>query len=333
MRAIVYHQYGTPDVLELQEVEKPIPQDDEVLVKVQAASVNALDWHLLSADIFLVRLNSGLTKPKLQILGADIAGTVEEVGRNIQQLHPGDEVFGDIFDSGLGGFAEYVCSTEDALVPKPANLSFEEAAAIPVAALTALQGLRNKGQIQPGQKVVINGASGGVGTFAVQIAKAFGAEVTAVTSTGNMDTVRSLGADQIIDYTKEDFTKNGKHYDLILAANGYHLIFDYKHSLLSKGRYVMSGGTMAQMFQAMLLGPLISMTGSQKMGNFMAKANHNDLLVLKELVEAGKVKPVIDRRYPLSETAEAMRYLGAGHARGKVVITVDQNNDIPLKTT
>jgi NADPH:quinone reductase-like Zn-dependent oxidoreductase len=332
MRAIVYHTYGSPDVLELKEVEKPTPKDDEVLVSVQAASVNALDWHLLTSDVFLVRLNSGLTKPKLQILGADIAGRVEAVGRNVKQLRPGDDVFGDIFDSGLGGFAEYVCTREDALVPKPANLSFEEAAAIPVAALTALQGLRNKGQIQSGQKVLINGASGGVGTFAVQIAKAFGAEVTAVCSTQNIDTVNSLGADQVIDYTKEDFTKKGQQYDLILGVNGYHPILDYKRSLTPKGRYIMSGGTMAQFGQAVLLGPLISLTGSQKMGNFMAKANRHDLLVLKELVEAGKVKPVIDKRFPLSETAEAMRYLGAGHARGKVIITVDQHNDIPLKS-
>jgi NADPH:quinone reductase-like Zn-dependent oxidoreductase len=326
MRAIVYHQYGSPDVLQLEEVEKPTPKDDEVLIKVSSASVNALDWHLLSADIFLVRLNSGLTKPKQQILGADVAGTVEAVGQNVKQLRPGDEVFGDIFDSGLGGFAEYVCTKEDALVIKPANLSLEEAAAIPVAALTALQGLRNKGQIQSGQKVLINGASGGVGTFAVQIAKAFGAEVTAVCSTGNMDTVRSLGADQVIDYTKEDFTKSDQQYDMILAVNGYHPIFDYKRALRPKGRYVMSGGTMAQFGQVVLLGPVISMTSSQKMGNFMAKANHNDLLVIKELVEAGKVKPVIDRRYQLSETAEAMRYLGAGHAKGKIVITVDQES-------
>ena len=218
MKAIVYHQYGSPDVLQLEEVEKPTPKDDEVLVKVHAASVNALDWHLLSSDIFLVRLNSGLTKPKLQILGADIAGRVEAVGKDVKQLSPGDEVFGDVFDSGLGGFAEYVCTREDALVPKPDNLTFEEAAAIPVAALTALQGLRKKGQIQSGQKVLINGASGGVGTFAVQLAKAFGAEVTAVTSTGNVDMARSLGADQVIDYTKVDFTKGGQQYDLILAV-------------------------------------------------------------------------------------------------------------------
>jgi NADPH:quinone reductase-like Zn-dependent oxidoreductase len=326
MRAIVYHTYGSPDVLELKEVEKPSPKDDEVLVKVYAASVNALDWHLLSSDIFLVRLNSGLLKPKHQILGADVAGRVEAVGRNVKQLRPGDEVFGDIFESGLGGFAEYVSAREDALVLKPANLTFDEVAAVPVAALTALQGLRDKGQIQPGQKVLINGASGGVGTFAVQIAKAFGAEVTAVCSTRNVDMVRSILADQVIDYTKEDFTKKEQQYDLILAANGYHPILAYKHALSPKGRYVMSGGSMAQMFQAMALGPVISMTGSQKMGNFLARANQKDLLFIKELLEAGKIVPVIDKRYSLSEVADALRYFGEGHAKGKVVITVDQDN-------
>jgi NADPH:quinone reductase-like Zn-dependent oxidoreductase len=326
MRAIVYHTYGSPDVLELKEVEKPSPKDDEVLVKVYATSVNALDWHLLSSDIFLVRLNSGLTKPKHQILGADVAGRVEAVGRNVQQLRPGDEVFGDIFESGLGGFAEYVSAHEDAWVLKPANMTFDESAAVPVAALTALQGLRDRGQIQPGQKVLINGASGGVGTFAVQIAKAFGAEVTAVCSTRNVDMVRSIGADQVIDYTKEDFTKKEQQYDLILAANGYHSIFDYKRSLSPKGRYVMSGGSMAQMFQAMALGPVISMTGSQKMGNFLARANHKDLLFIKELLETGKIVPVIDKRYPLGEVADALRYFGEGHAKGKVVITVDHDD-------
>jgi NADPH:quinone reductase-like Zn-dependent oxidoreductase len=327
MRAIVYHTYGSPDVLNLEEVEKPTPKDDEILVKVYAASVNALDWHLLRADPFLARLNSGLLKPKHQILGADVAGRVEAVGRNVKQFQTGDEVFGDIFESGLGGFAEYVSAHEDAWVSKPTNLTFDEVAAVPVAALTALQGLRDKGQIQPGQKVLINGASGGVGTFAVQIAKAFGAEVTAVCSTRNVDMVRSLGADQVLDYTKEDFTKKEQRYDLILAVNGYHPILDYKRALSPKGRYIMTGGNMAQFGQAMLLGPVISMTGSNKMGNFLAKANHKDLVFIKELLEAGKIRPVIDRRYPLNEVAEAIRYIEEGHAKGKVVITVDQDNE------
>jgi NADPH:quinone reductase-like Zn-dependent oxidoreductase len=323
MKAIVYTQYGPPDVLQFKEIAKPTPKDNEVLVNVHAASVNAADWHLLTADIFLVRLmGMGLLKPKNTILGADMAGQVEAVGGNVKQFQPGDEVFGDLSGCGWGAFAEYVCAQENALALKPANVSFEAAAATPLAAITALQGLRDKGQIQAGQKVLINGASGGVGTFAVQIAKAFGAEVTAVCSTRNVDLVRSLGADHVIDYTQEDFTRNGQQYDLILAANGYHPIFDYKRALRPKGIYVMTGGSMAQMFQAMLLGPLLSMTGGNKMGNLLARANQKDLLFIKGLLEAGKVVPVIDRQYPLHEAAEALRYLGEGHAKGKVVIAV-----------
>ncbi len=328
MKAIVCTKYGPPDVLQLKEVEKPAPKDDEVLIQVHAASVNAADWHLLTADIFLVRImGQGLLTPKNTILGADIAGRVEAVGRNVKQFQPGDEVFGDLSACGRGGFAEYVCASENALVVKPTSLSFEEAAAVPMAAVTALQGLRDKGQIKPGQKVLIHGASGGVGTFAVQIAKAFGAQVTAVCSTRNVDMARSLGVDQVIDYTREDFTRNGQQYDLILAVNGYHPIFAYRRALSPTGRYVMTGGSGAQLFQAMLLGPWISMTGSKKMGNLLAKPNQKDLVFVKELLEAGKVKPVIDRRYPLSKAAEALRYLGEGHARGKVVITVDQNDN------
>jgi NADPH:quinone reductase-like Zn-dependent oxidoreductase len=320
MKAIVYTKYGPPDVLQLEELEKPTPKDDEVLIKVHAASLNAYDWHALTADIFLVRLMGfGLLKPKNKILGADMAGRVEAVGGNIAQFQAGDEVFGDI---SHGGFAEYACARENRLVSKPAGLSFEEAAAVPMAALTALQGLRDKGRIQPGQKVLINGASGGVGTFAVQIAKSFGAEVTAVCSTGKMDLARSIGADQVIDYTKEDFTKNGEHYDLIFAANGYHPILDYRRALGPKGVYVVAGGTVAQMFQATLLGPWISMAGTKKMGGLSARVNQKDLVFLKELLEAGKIRPVIDRRYPLSEVPEALRYLGEGHARAKVVISI-----------
>jgi NADPH:quinone reductase-like Zn-dependent oxidoreductase len=320
MKAIVYQKYGSPDVLELKEVAKPTPKEDEVLVKVHAASVNAYDWHLLTADIFLVRLmGGGLLRPKYTIPGADIAGRVEAAGVNVKQYQPGDEVFGEI---SHGGFAEYVCGGEDRLALKPANLSFESAAAVPMAALTALQGLRDEGQIQPGQKVLINGASGGVGTFAVQIAKSFGAEVTAVCSTRNLDQARSLGADHVIDYTKEDFTQNGQQYDLILAVNGYHPISAYKRALTPKGIYVMAGGSPAQIFQAMLLGPWMSRTGEKRMGGVSATINQKDLVSIKELLEADKVVPVIDRRYPLSETAEALRYLGEGHARGKIVITV-----------
>ena len=324
MKAIVYTKYGPPDVLNLEEVREPTPRDDEVLIKVHAASANARDGRLLRADPFLVRLNLGLLKPKHNTLGSDIAGRVEAVGGNVKQFQPGDEVFGDLSGGGFGGggFAEYVCASEDALALKPASLTFEEAAAAPMAAVTALQGLRDKGRIQPGQKVLINGASGGVGTLAVQIAKSFGAEVTGVCSTRKSDMVRSIGADHVIDYTQEDFTRNGQRYDLILAVNGYRPISDYKRALNAKGIYVMVGGSTAQIFQALLLGPWMSMTGSKKMGALSAKPDQEDLVFVKELVEAGKVMPVIDRRYPLSEVGEALRYLEEGHAGGKVVITV-----------
>jgi len=277
----------------------------------------------------------GLLKPKYKILGSDIAGRVEVVGRNVKQFKPGDEIWGDLSEHGFGTFAEYVCVPENALRLKPASMTFEEAAAVPTAAVVALQNLRgavpslpspilsDKGQIQPGQKVLINGAGGGVGTFAVQIAKSFGAEVTGVDSTGKLDMLCSLGADHVIDYTQEDFTKRGQHYDLILDVVASRSIFAYKRALRPKGIYVFVGGSMAAIFQAFFLAPLISMTGSKKMGVVMWKPNKKeDLDFLKELFEAGKVVPVIDRRYPLSEVPEAMRYLGDGHARGKVVITV-----------
>ena len=328
MKAIVYTHYGSPDVLQLNEVERPTPRDNEVLVQVHAVSVNAGDLHVLRADPFLIRLMGyGLLRPKNTILGAAIAGRIEAVGANVTQFQPGDDVFGDVSESGWGGFAEYVCARADAMVLKPSRLSFEEAAAVPVAAVTALQGLRDKGHIQAGQKVLIYGASGGVGTFAVQLAKSFGAEVTAVCSTRNVDLMRSLGADHVIDYTREDFTQNGEQYDLILAANGNRSITEYKRALRPNGTYVMTGGSEKQMFQAMLLGPWLSMTGTKKMGNVLAKPNTRDLGFVKELLEEGLVITVIDRRYPLRETAEALRYLEAGHARGKVVIMVDQNNN------
>jgi NADPH:quinone reductase-like Zn-dependent oxidoreductase len=324
MKAIVYSKYGSPDVLQFKDVEKPTPKDDEVLIKVYAASVNAYDWHFLTADIFLIRvMGGGLLKPKNTRLGADIAGRVEAVGKNAKQFQPGDEVFGDLAGHGNGSFAEYVSASESALALKPANLSFDEAAAVPMAGVTALQGLRDKGQIHPGQKVLINGASGGVGTFAVQIAKSFGAEVTAVCSTRNLDQARSLGADHLIDYTKEDFTQSGQQYDLILAANGYHSLSAYKRALTSKGVYAMTGGSPAQIFEAMLLGSWMSKTDGKKMGGVSAKPNQRDLAFMKGLLEAGKVVPIIDKRYPLRETAEALRYIGEGHARGKIVITVE----------
>lgn len=321
MKAIVYERYGSPDVLELKEVEKPVPKDNEILIKVYAASVNDWDWGLLRGKPFVNRLLFGLLKPKIKILGVDIAGQVEAVGRNVKKFQPGDEVFGDISGCGWGGFAEYVCALENALSLKPASITFEEVAAVPQAAVLALQGFRDKRQIQPGQKVLINGAGGGAGTFAVQIAKSFGAEVTGVDSTSKLDMMRSIGADQVIDYTREDFTKNGQRYDLILDFAAYHSIFDYKRALSPKGIYVMVGGSSARIFQVMFLGPWISMTGSKKMGILMHKPN-KDLAFMKELFEAGKVVPIIDRRYPLNETAEALRYFGEGHARGKVVITV-----------
>ena len=327
MKAIICTKYGSPDVLKFEEVQKPVPGDDEVLIKIHAAAANAGDWHLMRADPFLIRLMYGLQKPKHEILGTDVAGRVEAIGKNVTQFQPGDEVFGDMSGSGFGAFAEYVCAPENRIALKPANVTFEDAAAVPSAAVTALQALRDKGQIQSGQKVLINGASGGVGMFAVQIAKAFGAEVTAVCSTRNMEMARSIGADHVIDYTQEDFTQNGQQYDLILAANGYHPISDYRRALSPTGIYVMTGGAPAQMYQAMLLGPWITMTSSKKMGNMMVKSNQQDLVFMKELLEDGKVIPVIDRRYPLSETADAIRYLEDGHAKGKVIISIEQNNN------
>ncbi len=319
MKAIIYEQYGQPDVLQLKEVEKPVPKDNEVLVKIRAVSLNAYDWHILTADIFLVRLNRGLLKPKIQILGADIAGEVEAVGKEVRRFKPGDAVFGCL--SG-GGFAEYVAAPEKALALKPTNLTFEEAAAVPMAATTALQALRDAGGLQAGQKVLIHGAAGGVGTFAVQLAKLLGAEVTAVCSTRNLEQSSQLGADHVIDYTQEDFAQNPQSYDLILGVNGYRPLSDYRRALAPGGRYVMIGGTPAQIFQALLLGPWMSRNG-QKMGNMMATIRLQDLDYLKKLLEAGRLMPVIDKRYPLTETAHAMRYLGSGHARGKVVLTVE----------
>jgi len=323
MKAIVYKEYGSPDVLHLEEVAMPIPADGEVRVMVQAASVNAADWRLMRADPFLARLYTGLFKPtRFQILGGDIAGRVEAVGKDVSQFKVGDEVFGEVSSSGFGGFAEFKCARENELVLKPANLTFEEAAAVPLAALAALQGLRDKGQIQSGQKVLIYGASGGVGTFAVQIAKCFGADVTAVCSTAKMELARSLGADHVLDYTQEDFTQSGARYDLILAANGDRSIFDYKRALNEGGIYVMVGGKAGQLFQALLLGSWLSMFGSKKMRAVTSKPNQEDLLFLRELLESGKVRPVIDRRFPLSEVADAVRYIEAGQAKGKVVISV-----------
>ncbi|TLY12254.1 MAG: NAD(P)-dependent alcohol dehydrogenase [Thaumarchaeota archaeon] len=322
MKAIVCTQYGSPDILRLKEVEKPAPKDDEVLVTIHAASANPLDWHLMRGSPFLARLGGGLRKPKDPRLGVDIAGRVEAVGNNVTRFLPGNEVFGTV----KGGFAEYACAREDRLALKPTNISFEEAAAAPVVAFTALQGLRDKGKIQHGQKVLVNGASGGVGTFAVQIAKSFGTEVTGVCSTRNLDMVRSIGADHVIDYTREDFTKNGQRYDQIYDAVGNRSVSDYKRALRPQGICVIAGfSTLSRLFEHVVLGSLLSTTGNKRIGLMgLAKPNQKDLVFVKELLEAGKVVPVIDRRYPLSETAEAIRYLEGRHARGKVIITVGQ---------
>ena len=324
MKAIICTKYGSPDVLQLQEVAKPDPKDDEVLIKIHAASINSRDWRMMRANPFFIRLvPGGFLQPKNKILGGDVAGRVEAVGRYVKQFKPGDEVFGYLPSAtGRGTFAEYVCANENAIALKPANLTFEQAAAVPLAAMTALQGLRDNGNIQPGQKVLINGASGGVGTFAVQIAKAFGAEVTAVCSTRNLEMVRSLGADHVIDYTKEDFTQNGQQYDLILAVNGYHPISDYLIALKPEGTYVVAGGSMLQLIQAAGNKKRNSNTRGQKTYVASLVQSQNDLNFIKELHESGKIMPVIDKCYPLSKTPEAFWYFEKEHPRGKVVISV-----------
>ncbi|MGA8594233.1 MAG: NAD(P)-dependent alcohol dehydrogenase [Bryobacteraceae bacterium] len=329
MKAIVTTQYGPPEVLQLREIATPAPAVDQVLIKLYASSVNPLDSFMMRGPLFFLPRVGKLLKPKHRVIGADIAGRVESVGKDIKKFRPGDEVFGASFEGkGLGGFAEYVCTTEDRLALKPANLSFEEAAAVPVAAITALQGLRDQGQIERGQGVLIDGASGGVGTFAVQIAKSFGAEVTAVCSPGKVDKARSIGADHVIDYTREDFTRSGQRYDLILGANAHHSIFAYRRALRPNGIFVMVGGSMARILQAASLGPLLTRLGSKKIRFFIAKINTKDLVFLKDLLEARGIAPVIDRRYPLSEAAEALRYREAGHASGKVVIAIEPTGEL-----
>jgi NADPH:quinone reductase-like Zn-dependent oxidoreductase len=325
---MVTTRYGPPDVLQLREIATPVPAEDEVLIKLYASSVNPLDSYMVGGPFFFLPTIGRLLKPKHKIAGADIAGQVQSVGKDVKQFQVGDEVFGGSFGrKGLGGFAEYVCASQDCLARKPANLSFEDAAAVPVAGITALQGLRDHGGIQRGQKVLIDGASGGVGTFAVQIAKSFGAEVTAVCSPRNVNTARSIGADHVIDYTQEDFTQSGLHYDLILGANAHHSIFDYRRALSPGGVFVMVGGGLLRILQAALLDPLLSRVGSKKMRFFTAKMNTKDLVFLKDLLESRTIAPVIDRRYPLSEVAAALRYLQQGHAQGKVVITVEHSHN------
>ena len=322
MKAIVFTEYGSPDRLQVKEVAKPTPKDDEVLVQVHASSINSWDWEFQSGTSFINRLLFGLFKPKpeKQILGADIAGTVEEVGKNVTRFQRGDEVFGDLWDS-WGGFAEYACAPERSLELKPVNSTFLEAAAVPQAGVLALQGLRKTGQIQPGQKVLINGAGGGVGTFAVQLAKRKGTEVTGVDKAHKLEVVRSLGADQVIDYTKEDFTQNGQRYDLILDAQGVRSMFDYKHALSPQGTYAMVGGAVPRILQALFFGLWGSITGGQKF-RLVAEGPNKGLADLKALIEAGKVIPVVDRVYKLSEVPEAFRYFAEGRHKGKVVIAM-----------
>jgi NADPH:quinone reductase-like Zn-dependent oxidoreductase len=326
MKAVVYCDYGAADVLQVVDIEKPAPDDDQLLIKVRAAALNPLDWHFIRGTPYAMRLQTGLRKPKVVQLGVDFAGTVEAVGRNVTQFKVGDEVFG----GRTGAFAQYLCVRADrAVARKPANLTFEQAAAVPIAAVTALQGLRDKGRVRPGQRVLINGASGGVGTFAVQLAKTFGADATGVCSTRNVDMVRSLGADRVIDYTREDFTRSGLTYDLILDNVGNHSLAEFRRVLNPQGKYVLIGGggpddgrwigPLGRPVLALAQSPFIS----QDMGMMLAELNKNDLIVLGDLMQAGKVTPVIDRRYPLSEVPAAIRYLEEGHARGKVVIDVD----------
>lgn len=324
MKAIVYTKYGSPDALELKEVKKPDPEENEVLIKVRAVSVNLSDWECLRGKPFYARL-SGLRKPTKQILGSDVAGIVESVGSNVKRFQPGDEVFGDLI-MRQGGFAEYVCASEKTLALKPTGLTFEEAAAFPQSAVIALQGIRDKGQVQPGQKVLINGAGGGAGTFAVQLAKLFGAEVTGVDNPRKLDMLRAIGADHVIDYTQEDFTKNGQRYDLILDLVAYRSVFAYNRALNTNGNYFAVGGSLATMFQILLLGSRIGKAEGKNIRLLMVRPNTNDLLFMTGLYEARKVAPVIDRYFSLSQVPEALRYLGAGYAKGKIIITVENNN-------
>ncbi len=326
MKAIVYCDYGSPDVLRYEEVEVPTATNDEVLIRVCAASVNPYDWHFMRGTPYGVRIVAGLRKPKVNRLGADVSGQVEAVGRNITQFKPGDPVFGTC----KGAFAEYACAPESTLAMKPENVTFEQAACVPMAAFTALQGLRDKGKLQSGQKVLINGASGGVGTFAVQIGKSFGADVTGVCSTRNVDMVRSIGADRVIDYTREDFTKSGQRYDLFFDCIGQHSLSVCRRVLKDEGIYLGAGGPsdrwMVGPIARLIKSFVVSRFGSQKLGGLLAKANKEDLIILRELIQAGKVTPIIDRCYRLSEVPNAIRYLEEGHARGKVAITLERDN-------
>ena len=324
MKAIVRYEYGSPDVLTLAELAKPVAKDNDVLVRVRASSLNADDLESLYGKSLMTRIATGLRKPRIHGLGSDVAGQVEAVGKDVTHLHPGDEVFGNMTEHGLGAFAQYVCAPARAFALKPAKMTFEEAATVPQAAILALQGLRGKRRIPPGHKVLINGAGGSVGPFAVQIAKSFGAEVTGVDSTGKLEMLRSIGADHVIDYTREDFTGNGQRYDCILDVVARRSMFEIRRALNPGGVYVMLGASTERLLQGALLGPLISKTGNKKMGVswWWRPFNQEDVQFLKELIQTGGVAPVIDTIYPLSEVPEALRYMEEGHARGKIVITV-----------
>lgn len=328
MKAIVCEKFGAPsDVLKLTELEKPVPEENEVLVKVRGAAVNYSTTSSITGNPFIIRLMGiGFFKPKFRIPGAEMAGQVEIIGKNVKQFKPGDEVYGDLSRCGRGGFAEYVCVPEEFIAAKPVNISFEEAASVTEAAVVALQCLRDHGKVQPGYKVVIVGASGGIGTFAVQIAKAFGAEVTGICGPGNRDLVLSIGADHVIDYTKDDFTRTGQRYDLIVAVKGSYSVFDYNRALNPEGTAVGAGGSMSQVFGMLLLGPVITMMKSKKICGMINNINQKDLYVLKELIEAGKITPVIDKRFSFNDVGEAVQYYAKGHSRGKVVITIGDNN-------
>lgn len=322
MKAIIYREYGSLEVFKLEEVQKPVPGHGQVLVQTHASSLNVLDWHLMRGKPLFVRLVKGFFRPKSQILGADVSGVVEAVGPGVREFVPGDAVFGDTTLTGYGGFAEYIALPESSLVKKPDNISHEEAGAISIAAVTALQALKYEAKLQPGQKVLIIGASGGVGTYAIQIAKAFGAEVTAVCSTSNVDQAYALGADQVIDYKTQDVFANKGYYDLVFAVNGYNSVIRYKKALKRGGRYVIVGGTGIQLMEAMFLGRLIFAFSSKKLGIWNAEPTKEDLETLRKFVVSGKLRTVIDRKYALADMPDAMRYLAQGHARAKVVISI-----------
>ena len=326
MKAMLRDTYGSPDVLRVAEIEVPTPRADEVLVRVEATSINAADWRMLRADPFLARLDSGLITPRNKILGSDVAGQVEGVGKDVSRFRVGDAVFGNLFELRGGAFAEYVAVPERLLLPKPVNLSFEQAAAVPMAAVTALWGLQSRGPMGPGKQVLIYGASGGVGTFAVQVAAALGADVTAVVSARNLELARTLGADQVYDYASVDVAKIGRRYDLILAVNGYQSIWTYKQALCPDGHYVMAGGSAAQMFQAMVLGPLLSRKGGSQLGILSTRLSLQDLEIVRRLIEGGRVRPIIDRTYSFEQIPDAIRYMETGHARAKVVVSVGKRS-------